>query len=324
MRVPRLTRGRLTATWVVLRSASRLGNVISRDELISFARRSGLRSGGLPISDGFDLALIGDFINLEGPTVSISHLGLEALSRCKTEEPNPDVLRLFLSVFLLRFPPAWVAFWQGDPSSLDVVLPEPTKELLADADVAAEPDTSDLESWALWDALQCLPQPTETAAQLKAVGNAAEQLSVEYEKRRLAKEGYPDLSGHVRWVARESAAYGFDILSFFGSSHASRAPTSRLAIEVKGQSLTARQNFSFFLTRHEWRTANSIMDAYIFHFWHGIAQCGSTPIAAHSNPVVVTPGAVAEHIPLRPVCGSTCDWNSARITLPITLATMCV
>ena len=52
-------------------------------------------------------------------------------------------------------------------------------------------------------------------AHRKAIGDAGEELSFDYERRRLREEGFPDLAARVRWVARETAAYGFDVLSFF-------------------------------------------------------------------------------------------------------------
>ena len=213
--VPRLTRGRLTATWVILKSADKLGRVVNKTELVSFARKSGLRAGGLPISDGLQLAVLGEFLSGDD-VLSITGLGSDVLSRCGEEEPSPEVLRVFLSVFLLRFPPAWVPYWQGDNSSLDVVLPDGTKDLIEDARIPKSPSPGDLEMWALWDALTVVPETEAVAAMRKAVGDAGEALSFAYETMRLHSEGYAELAVKVRWVARESPAYGFDILSFAG------------------------------------------------------------------------------------------------------------
>jgi hypothetical protein len=68
----------------------------------------------------------------------------------------------------------------------------------------------------------------------------------------------------VRWVARESAAYGFDILSFSGSAF-DGSPNRPLAIEVKAQSLVARPMFLLYITKHEWETGKALGDAHIFH-----------------------------------------------------------
>lgn len=316
--VPKLTKGRLTALWVVLRSASKLGKVVDRAELIAFARKSGLRAGGLPISDGFHLALLGAFI-IGKDTVSLSMLGADTLSRCAEEEPSAEVLRIFLSVLLLRYPPAWVSYWQGDPSSLEIVLPDATKEIIDHAEIVSDTGLADIETWALWNALRTVPQPEYTAELRKAVGDAAEELSFVHEQNRLRSEGYPFLAERVRWVARESAAYGFDVLSFSGETF-SGLPESQLAIEVKGQSLVARPTFSFYITSHEWKTAKLLNESYVFHFWHGVTQGDGSVGASHSKPVLVRSSLLESHIPIRPSCDAMCDWYSAFVSLPLEMA----
>jgi hypothetical protein len=183
--------------------------------------------------------------------------------------------------------------------------------------MVAEPSRVDLETWALWAALRTVPQPEDVAEHRKAVGTAAERLSFIYEKQRLTKAGYSSLASRIRWVARESPAYGFDILSFCGANSLGRIPETQLAIEVKGQSLVARPNFSFFLTRHEWRTANMLgANDYIFHFWHGV-NASAPENAAHTTPVTVSPSLVERHVPLSPTCASKCDWESTFVSLDI-------
>jgi hypothetical protein len=299
----------------VLRSAAKLGDIADRDELISFARKSGLRAGGLPITDGYDLAVLGGLLRADHPT--LSEFGLDILSRCLEEEPSPEVLRVFLSIFLLRHPPAWVAYWQGDPPSLDIVLPDAAKQILSDAEITSQPPPRDLETWALWAALRTVPQSQDTAEQRKVVGTAAERLSLSYEQQRLATEGYPALAARVRWVARESPAYGFDILSFCGTNSNGRVPETQRAIEVKGQTLVARPNFSFFLTKHEWRTATALGDdSYIFHFWHGVNPA-DLPTATNSAPVRAVASMLEHHVRLSPPCAANCNWETTLISLQL-------
>src|SRR6267143_1170464 len=267
--VPRFTPGRFTALWVVLRSAAKLGETTDHEELLSFARRDGLRCGGLPIRDGFQLAMLGGFLH-GTERVSLTNLGRLALGRGTEDEPSTEVLRLFVSVLLLRYPPAWVAYWPGDPSSLDLVLPDTSRELLEEASVLKTAGTDDLETWALWDALKATPPLEVLAGHRKAIGDAAEELSFNYERARLTREGHPSLAARVRWVARESPAYGFDILSFCGTSKSFVSPERPLAIEVKGQAVAASKEFTFFLTRHEWGTALTLGGQYLLHLWDGV------------------------------------------------------
>lgn len=313
--VPRFTTGRFTALWVVLRSAAKLGAIADPEELLSFARRDGLRCGGLPIKDGFQLAILGGFLRGEDQ-VALTDLGVTALSRCTEDEPSSEVLRLFISVLLLRHPPAWVAYWQGDPSSLDIVLPETSRELLNEAKFLATPaGTEDLEAWALWDALRATPPLELLAEQRKAIGDAAETLSFNYEKERLIREGYATLAARVRWLARESPAYGFDILSFFGSL-GETAPDRPLAVEVKGQAVTGLKQFTFFLTSHEWETASALGVQYLLHLWDGVRP-GTAPSAGRAEPLLIQSDSLKKHIPSRPRCGDACDWSATLITLDV-------
>lgn len=313
--VPRFTPGRFTALWLVLRSVEKLGGTADREELLSFARRDGLRCGGLPIKDGYELAILGGFL-LEGDRVTATELGCDALGRGSEDEPSPEVLRLFASVMFLKHPPAWVAYWQGDPSSLDLVLPDTARELLEDAQLLHSSGLEDLEAWALWDALKEVPPLEVIAEQRKAIGETAEKLSLGYERERLEREGYPALATRVRWVAHESAAYGFDVLSFCGSSRCSELPERPLAIEVKGQAIVARNEFNFYLTSHEWRTARTLGDQYLFHLWDGVRP-GNPGSAARTEPFLILPDVLERHVPSHPECGNRCEWKSAWILLPL-------
>jgi hypothetical protein len=312
--VPRFTPGRFTALWVVLRSVEKLGGTADCEELLAFARRDGLRCGGLPIKDGYQLAVLGGFLR-ETEKVMVTVLGREALKRSAEDEPSPEVLRLFASVLLLRHPPSWVAYWQGDPTSLDIVLPDTARELLLDAQLLHSSGLADLEAWALWDALKEVPPLEVIAEQHKAIGEAAEKLSFSYEQERLDREGHSALAARVRWVAHESAAYGFDILSFCGNSRCRELPERPLAIEVKGQAIVARDIFSFYLTSHEWRTARKLGDQYIFHLWDGVR--GNTGSSVRNEPLVVLPEMLERHVPSHPECGSSCEWKSAWLSLPL-------
>jgi hypothetical protein len=319
----RITPGRLTAVWVVLRSLEKLGDSVPANQLLPFARRSGLRCGGLPIEDGFALALDGGFV-VSHDVVRLTDLGREALSHCNEEEPTQEVLRLFVSVYLLRQPPTWVAYWQGDPRSLDIVLPDSARELLRDADLlhaSSINELEDLEAWAWWDALRGVPIVEETAGHRKSIGDAAERLSFEYEKDRLQTEGFPDLAERVRWVARESPAYGFDILSYSGRSLDPTVPTRPIGIEVKGMALVAQADFRFYLTAHESETGLRLGSQYLFHLWDGVHPGAERP-SFRAQPLLCRPPLLTEHLPSPPTCRRGCAWESALLILPLTSCTL--
>jgi hypothetical protein len=85
----------------------------------------------------------------------------------------------------------------------------------------------------------------------------AEQLSIEFERKRLATLG---IDMEPRWMAIEDNTVGYDVLSYNPGSF---SPTNRL-IEVKS---TIASPLRFFLTRNEWNEALQYGSAYVFHVW---------------------------------------------------------
>lgn len=308
----RLSPGRLTALWIVLRSLHRLGDSAVIEDLRRTASRTSLRSGGLPVGDGLKLALEGQFLTQQDDRLVISPLGREALDLSNEEEPTDDVRLLFVSSLLLRDPPAWVSFWQGDAASLSLALPASERLLLEQCGLYPEGSVADLASWAWWDALKEVPLPEETGQYRKMIGDAGEQLSLTYEQARLQAEGFSELSRRVRWVARESAAYGFDILSYSGKTD--NEPSRPLAIEVKSVAKPVVDVFPLYLTEHEWRTSKTLEPYYIFHLWDGVDP-GPPVRSRRPGPLLVQSNRFDGHLPSRPQCDDPCRWVTAQVLL---------
>jgi hypothetical protein len=312
----RVSPGRLTALWAVLRALGKLDGSAPITDVRRLASRTSLRSGGLPIGDGMTLALEGTFAVKSGDRIELGHMGREALRLEQEDEPGPELRRMFLSVLLLRDPPAWVAFWQGDPSSIEFVIPDAERRLLADVGLYPESAASSLEGRAWWTALRHVPLPEEASEFRRVIGDAGEQLSLAFERQRLGAEGFPELARNVRWVAQESPAYGFDILSFRGKTYGGDA-LGHVAIEVKSTTRPAPEIFPFYLTAHEWAAVSEVGEDYVMHFWDGVDP-GPPSRAKRTNPVMMLGTALAPHLPGPPTCGAQCRWESASLELPLT------
>lgn len=311
-----LTPGRLTALWLVLRSLAKLGGRVDAEELVGFAAKSSLRSGGLPVRDGLRLALRGRFVHEAPLGVSLSETGRESLGLCAEDEPNSAVRRLFLSVLVLMDPPAWVAYWQGDPTSLEMLLSDSDRSLLGSAGLyPRKPDEQDLARAGWWDALSVVPLSESVLALRKAIGDAGEELSIAYERARLEAEGFPELAQRVWWAGRESPAYGFDVGSFVGRGGA-EPPEAPLAIEVKSVAYPVMGIFPLHLTVHEWRTARRLGPLHRFHLWDSVklpVQTQEPPRA----PRLAVLGEFKSHLAPSPSCGGACTWESMLVELPI-------
>ena len=310
----RLTPGRLTAIWCVLRSLHRLGGSAGPNELLAYASRSALRVGALPIPDGIRLGLEARVVRERIGMYELTDLGRAALGFGVEDEPPPEARRFFLSILLLTDPPAWTAYWQGDPASLDLVIPDSERQLLREAGLAANRSLDeDVSSWVFWEALRRVPLVSETGTQRKIIGDAGEELSLAFERARLMSDGYPELAASVQWLSRESDAYGFDILSFAGGAN---RPNDRIAIEVKSSSLPRAGAFHFYLSSHEWETAERMADRYRVHIWTSVNP-GPPPRAGEEGPVIVEPQSLIGHLPVTPPCRDRCQWQSTEIYLPI-------
>jgi hypothetical protein len=310
-----LTPGRLTALWLVLRTTKKLGSAAEIDEIRGYAARSSLRSGALPVADGVRLAREGGFLCEHGSRVTLGHLGYQALALADEDEPPQEARRLFMSVLLLRDPPPWVAYWQGDPGSLDLVVPERERRSLSEAGLLPPGEGPDeLVGWSFWRALGRVPLMEETAAQRKLIGNAGEELTIAHERQRLTLEGHPELAAQVRWLTQESDAYGFDVLSFAGRSDP--VPETPIAIEVKSSSLPATTYVRFFLSAHEWDTATELGDRYLVHVWTRVDP-GPPARARDPGPTVVRAADIVGHLPTSPNCGDPCRWQSAEVHLQL-------
>lgn len=311
-----LTPGRLTALWLVLRSLAKLGGRVDAEELVGFAAKSSLRSGGLPVRDGLRLAVRGRFVHEAPLGVSLTETGNESLRLCAEDEPNSAVRRLFLSVLVLMDPPAWVAYWQGDPTSLELLLSDTDRSLLGSAGLYPhKPDEQDLARGGWWDALSVVPLSESVLALRKAIGDAGEELSIAYERARLEAEGFPELAQRVWWAGRESPAYGFDVGSFVGRG-GTQAPDAPLAIEVKSVAYPVMNIFPLHLTVHEWRTARRLGPRHRFHLWDSV----KIPMVAERPPRKPTLAVLNEftsHLASNPACGGACTWESMLVELPI-------
>lgn len=301
--------------WLILRSLQKLGPSIETKELLAYAGKTSLRSGWLPVDDGFALARRGRFIREASGEVTLAPLGLEALQLCAEDEPSRDVRRLFTSVLLLQDPPPWVAYWQGDPATLEMVIPTSDREVLKGAGLYPLREDAALPQRAWWRALSVVPVPEAVAAQRKLIGDAGETLSLAFERARLQSEGFPELARRVWWAAQESAAYGFDVASFCGSIKPEN-PDHPLGVEVKSVAYPVRERFPFHLTIHEWATATEMSGYYLFHFWSGVRP-GDPTTASNSSPLIYDPGSLISHLATSPSCKERCKWESVYIEMPL-------
>lgn len=253
-----------------------------------------MRGGGLPVADGVELAIFGRFAKIEAEKFTMTPSGIEIVSMWDKEEPTPLVIRKLLLPLVLKIMPPWMAFAAGYPEERLAAIAEGWKEVLRNAELIDDPLSKDATKW--WTALQ--RRVDQIDEQLRnTIGEIGESLTMKYEKERLLTERHFELSERVKWVSKESDAYGFDVASFFGSSQLQyQTPNTIMMVEVKSTTSNSNKSFRFFLTRNEWETAEKNTGHYFFYLWRGINVATKNALA--DNPLILPATLISQYIPL--------------------------
>lgn len=180
--------------------------------------------------------------------------------------------------------PAWL---QAAPSGRSRVLLFAGTAIAQVFDEAGLVSGTDEATVAFWDALAARARGLKDD-RLTALGRIGERASLEYEQNRTSHD--------PRWVALESNADGYDVLSIVD-----KTDPRPLSIEVK--TTTQSNGGHFYLSQNEWRRAQET-DHHVFHLWHVNDDRPVYP------PTVVTAGAMAAHVPVNEGDG---QWQSVMI-----------
>lgn len=167
------------------------------------------------------------------------------------------------------------------------------RSLFRQARLLDEPPLAGDVEW--WDDIQAHVRFQSDGEKMRRA-RAAEQLSIDYERKRLAKLGLPL---EPRWMAIEDNTAGYDVLSYNDGPF---GPLNKL-IEVKS---TIASPVRFFLTRNEWEQANKFGKAYVFHVWD-----------IQKQPVVLYEKTVEQIAPHVPQDNEKGQWKIALIPVGV-------
>lgn len=83
---------------------------------------------------------------------------------------------------------------------------------------------------------------------------------------------------------------------------------------MKTTSLPRAGDLHFFLSAHEWETAQMLGGRYIVHAWTAVDP-GPPPVPREPGPILVAGHVIAPHLPDGPRCEERCRWQTAEIYL---------
>ena len=179
--------------------------------------------------------------------------------------------------------PPWAQLAAAGRREVLLQAPKGICQVFVDAGLAYGDDP---DAVAFWDTLAARARGLRSAV-LTETGRTGERLTLIHEKRRTGRD--------PKWVALDSNAYGYDVLS-----RVSGQDGRRLTIEVKASSQASLSGL-FHITRNEWWLAGDSLN-HVFHLWDVSRE---PPRLA-----VLDVDRVAEHVPSDAGSGA---WEAARI-----------
>lgn len=203
-----------------------------------------------------------------------------------------DVLPLFqgtISTVIKRDRPWWTRLAPLGRERLRAALSPNEAQCFEAAGLFIESPTKDVLAW--WDCFAQAARAEENDGKLQQ-GREAEQLTLAFERERLARMG---IERDPKWIAIEDNTAGYDIQSF---DPGVVDPVNKL-IEVKSCS---RELVQIFISRNEWETAVASAPHYHFHVW----------LLPEKKLIELSVEDIAPHIPLNQGSGV---WQSVGVTL---------
>jgi hypothetical protein len=167
---------------------------------------------------------------------------------------------------------------------------EDLAQCFRDADLLGKPISPDSHSW--WESLAREIRQLQEIEQSR-IGAIAEQLTLDYERRRLLELG---IQATPYAVSLEDQTLGYDVRSYAVQHDGSVIP---IFIEVKG---TMASEAQFFLSKNEWNACLRMHPQYSVYVWE-VNSCRLT---------VLTREDLKGHIPVDQGQGT---WTSVRIPL---------
>lgn len=168
--------------------------------------------------------------------------------RAMAESDDRRRLRILVLDHVEAENPSWLHLAPAGRRDTLLHAPVGVRQVLVEAGLAYGEDE---ETVAFWDGLAARARGSRDAF-LSEIGRRGERLTVNHEAARTGQ--------CPKWVALDSSAEGYDVLSRMSSTD-----SRRLTIEVKA-SERPLSSAAFHLTRNEWETALESLN-HVFHLW---------------------------------------------------------
>lgn len=220
-----------------------------------------------------------------------AYLGTLVGADCPME--GGEFYQACIKVVVIQHQPLWAKAMRAGRKRFVSSLSLDDQDIFKAAGLLEDPPSLEIVKW--WDDVvghARLISDNEKMEQARV----AEMLSIEHERERLA---ILNIEKEPGWPGLDNNYAGYDVLSFDKSEHG----LVNIMIEVKS---TIASPLRFILSRNEWKQAQKVGAAYIFHIW----DMAKSPPELY----VRTVEQVAAHIPTDNEKG---QWSNAAIPVGI-------
>ena len=314
-----ITYGHIIASWHLIYLAQTYKG-ISVANAISITEKSGKLGGTVPAKQGLKLCSDYGLLSFHREELHVTDISENTiLPNCQSEDINTNALRSMLRHILSFHNFEWLILFDSDPIIFrdSLFANDPEWANLLDNAKLFDFDQEDVNIW--WDKVLAKYEDNKEK-QKKAIGDIGEKLTYHFELQRIDLNGFIPSKNFVKWAARISDRFGFDVLSVRGDHFlSSYRADDKIQIEVKSSDANNLERFRFFISKPEWTKAMENINSYFFFFWAGINVNTET---AESGPYVIPAREFIESIPLDR--SKLMEWSECRCVLDISKFTKLV
>lgn len=257
-------------------------------ELLGAASRNALTPGGVislalgtvPSQDVLETAIALRWLEISTEGLLIPTIRGERALACADDRLR---MRSLVLDHIDAENPPWLQLASYGRRDLLLQAPPGIRQVLVEAGLAYGDDANTVQ---FWDVLAARARGMRNAT-LTEIGRRGERLTIASERERIGKS--------PRWIALDSNAEGYDVLSQLSPSD-----SRRLSIEVKATTQPGLSG-TFHISRNEWDFAGEALH-HAFHLW----DISKEP----PRLAVLSVEQVANHVPYDRGDGS---WQSAMI-----------
>jgi len=304
--------GHIIASWHIIFLLSRHKRV-SPEKAYNILTTSGKLGGSLPAQKGIEICLRYKFIYIENGNLFLTKTSEEILiPLCDKDDPNRYVLRAILKEIVSCHNFEWLIFYDSDSYIFKEYLYNNDPEWVMILDNAKLFDFDDKEALVWWEEVLFKYENFKDEVK-KAIGDIGEILTYEHEINRIHNDGHHPAKSYVKWAARISNSFGYDILSIKGKRFSyNKQEKDKIQIEVKASEISNLKTFRFYVSKPEWQTALKNIDNYYFYCWPGINLEKETALG---GPYIISAKELVVHMPYD--ISIIAEWSECRCVLDI-------